>query len=147
MIRVVMDTNVFISAGLTPHGIPRRILDRILFGEGIKLILSPEILEEYEGVSSRPKFSQRRRQLGKLLRRMRKHAAMVVPTEEVSILSDADDNKFLACAKTAQADFLVTGNRIDFQLKVFEDTVILSPRDFWKRITSFEAATHGTTGV
>jgi len=136
VIRVVLDTNVFISAGLIPHGVPRRILDRILFGEGIELILSPEILEEYEGVADRPKFAQRRRSLGKLLRRMRKHARLVTPTEEVDVLSDPDDNRFLSCAKTAQADFLVTGNRMDFQLKVFEGTQILSPHDFWKRITS-----------
>ena len=136
MIRVVIDTNVFVSAGLIPHGVPRRILDRVLFGEGIELFLSPEILEEYEEVASRPKFSQRRRQLGRLLRRMRKHGTMVVPTEEIDVLSDPDDNKFLACARTAQADFLVTGNRIDFQLKVFEGTEILSPQEFWTRICS-----------
>ena len=136
MIRVVLDTNVFISAGLIPHGIPRRILDRILFGEGIELILSPEIMEEYEGVAHRPKFAQRRKQLGKLLRRMRKHATMVVPTEEMDVLLDPDDNKFLACVKTAQADFLVTGNRMDFQLKRFEGTQILSPHDFWKWLSA-----------
>ena len=136
MIRIVLDTNVLISAGLIPHGVPRRILDRILFGEGIELFLSPEILKEYEGTAGRPKFSQRRRPLGTLLRRIRKHGTMVVPTEEIDVLSDPDDNKFLACARTAKADFLVTGNRIDFQLKAFEGTEILSPREFWTRICS-----------
>ena len=136
MISVVLDTNVFISAGLIPHGIPRLILDRILFGEGIELVLSPEILEEYERVAGRPKFAQRRRSLGKLLRRMRKHARIVTPTEEVDVLPDPDDNKFLACAKAAQVDFLITGNRLDFQLGVFEGTQVLSPQEFWRRLSS-----------
>lgn len=136
MIRVVVDTNVFISAGLISHGAPRCILDRILFGHDIEMIVSPEILEEYKGVAKRAKFSQRRRSLGKLLRRIQKHATMVVPTGMVDVLPDPDDNKFLACAKTAQADFLVTGNRIDFNLKVFAGTKILNPQDFWEEITS-----------
>jgi putative PIN family toxin of toxin-antitoxin system len=54
-VRVVLDTNVIVSAHLNGDGFERHVLDLVLAGK-LHLVVSPQILEEYEGVLCRPKF-------------------------------------------------------------------------------------------
>jgi len=57
MIRVVIDTNIFISALLQPQGLPAKILMVALTGERVRLCISAEIYSEYEEVVRRPRAS------------------------------------------------------------------------------------------
>jgi len=49
------------------------------------------------------------------------------------IFKDKDDNKLLELADECNADFLISGNHLDFDIKQYKNTQILSPRDFWEK--------------
>jgi predicted nucleic acid-binding protein len=55
---------------------------------------------------------------------------MVRPSQTVALASDEADNRFLECAREAEADYLVTGNTRHFPAPAFEQTRILTPTLF-----------------
>ncbi len=111
--RVVLDTNVVVSAHLKGDGLERFVCDLALAGE-FRLFVSRRILSEYRGVLGRPKFLLTRSQLARTMALIQKKARLVEPNTRLSITWDEDDNKFLECAEAANADFLVTGNKRHF---------------------------------
>jgi uncharacterized protein len=110
MIRVVLDTNIFISALLQPKGQPAEILLLALQGERVQLCVSAEIYSEYEEVIRRPRFKRSEREIVDALRAVREQGIWVKPSQRIRACSDPDDDVFLECAQAAQAHFLVTGN-------------------------------------
>ncbi|MDP9169526.1 MAG: putative toxin-antitoxin system toxin component, PIN family, partial [Acidobacteriota bacterium] len=104
--RVVLDTNVLISACLKPQGLEAQVVRMVLSGSA-SLFVTEAILEEYRDVFSRPKFAHFPAQLLADLERL---AGEVTPHEAVTAATDEDDNRFLECAQAAAADFLITGN-------------------------------------
>ncbi|MBW2368056.1 MAG: putative toxin-antitoxin system toxin component, PIN family [Deltaproteobacteria bacterium] len=131
MLRIVLDTNVLISALLKPDSNPAIIVSLILDGRVI-LCLSSEILAEYKGVLKRNKFkSLNQAKVKQFLQEIEKKALWVEPRESVKIIkADPEDNKFLECAQAAQADYLVTGNIKHFSFKKFKSTKITTPYNF-----------------
>ena len=114
MTRVVLDTNVAVSALLNPRGLEALVLDLVFHGL-LALCLTEPILAEYRAVLSRPKFRRLdRRTVTRTLADLRAVATLVQPTRAVTASPDAEDNRFLECAEAASADFLVTGNRRHF---------------------------------
>ena len=128
MLRVVLDTNIIVSACLTPEGSPATILELALLGE-FTLCLSSPILTEYQDVLARPKFSRDAARIKVLLDGIKELAEMVEPPHRLAISRDEEDNRFLECAQAADADFLVTGNRRHFPDQI-DRTRILTPREF-----------------
>src|SRR5437588_7369165 len=114
--RVVLDTNVIVSAHLQGSGLPAFILDLALASK-IELYVTPDILEEYEAVLRRPHFGIDSKKITQSIRIIKSKAIRVKPTRALSLSPDPDDNKFLECAEVAAADYLVTGNRRHFPLK------------------------------
>jgi|SRR5580700_2247624 putative PIN family toxin of toxin-antitoxin system len=112
-IRVVLDTNVIVSAHLNAEGYERHVLDLVLAGK-LQIVASQPILEEYEGVLRRRKFAIGTKLVSRSMRRLRSVARIVRPPRELCISRDPADNRFLECAETARADFLVTGNKRHF---------------------------------
>jgi len=131
MLKVVIDTNVLVSALLKPDSVPELILSLILEGE-IVLCLSEPIAAEYEEVLKREKFKKlNQRKVRELLSRLRSLAQWVAPKIHLQVISaDPEDNKFLECADEAGADFLVTGNVKHFPPEKFKETIILNPAQF-----------------
>ncbi len=113
MIRVVLDTNVVVSAVFSPAGLQDRVLSLGLHGS-VQLYISPPLLAEYERVLTSPKFGFRSARVQALLRRIIGSAHMVNPMRELAACSDEEDNRVLECAEAAGADFLVTGNKRHF---------------------------------
>jgi putative PIN family toxin of toxin-antitoxin system len=109
MPRVVLDTNVVLSALLRPGGLEDLIFKLTLAGK-LQLCISPPILAEYAEVLPRPKFKLPAADVELTLAKIREAAIMLHPTGTLPISSDEADNRFLECAETADADFLVTGN-------------------------------------
>jgi putative PIN family toxin of toxin-antitoxin system len=126
-IRVVLDTNVVVSAHLNSEGYERHVLDLALAGK-IKLMLSDVILAEYEGVLVRPKFHLGPSDTRRSLRLLRKAAHLVAPYKVLTAALDPADNRFLECAEAARADFLVTGNKRHFP-KQWRQTVVVNARE------------------
>ena len=131
MLRVVIDTNVLVSALLKPDSLPELILSLILEGEMV-LCLSEPIVTEYEEVLRREKFRKLdRRKVKTLLARLKSKAQWVEPGARLHVTRvDPEDNKFLECAQEAGADFFVTGNIKHFPSGKFKGTIILNPVKF-----------------
>jgi len=108
-IRVVLDTNIVVSAHLKSEGYERHVLDLVLVGK-LQLAVSAAILTEYEEVLRRPRFCLTTRQVSRSLRLIRAAARIVTPHRALNIARDSADNRFLECAEAAGATYLVTGN-------------------------------------
>lgn len=134
MIRVVLDTNVIVSAHLNEEGLEASLLTLALAGK-IELCVSEAILAEYEGVLRRKKFSLSPRRITHSLSRIRKASLLVQPSRALYVATDPDDNRFLECVEVAQADYLVTGNRRHFP-NVWGRAKVVTARHFLEIITS-----------
>jgi putative PIN family toxin of toxin-antitoxin system len=80
----------------------------------VRLYVSAAILEEYERVLLYPRFRFEPQEVSRFLAALRRASVTVKPTQTVSRSADDADNRFLECAETAEADFLVTGNKRHF---------------------------------
>jgi putative PIN family toxin of toxin-antitoxin system len=109
MIRVVLDTNIIVSALLQSLGPPAQVFVLAL-GGSLRLCVSGAIYAEYEEVISRPRFRRTPEVISSALRAIRESGVWVRPTETVRVCSDPDDDILLECAQAARADYLVTGN-------------------------------------
>lgn len=112
--RAVTDTNVVVS-GLLWQGPSRRILDLARAGT-LDLFTSPALLVELEDVLGRRKFQRRLESSGvdpqDLIFGYAALARLVIPTEKPAIiLEDPDDDEVLACALSARAEVIVSGDR------------------------------------
>jgi uncharacterized protein len=128
-LRVVIDTNIVISAALKPGGLESQIIELVIARE-ITLCASTAVFAEYESVLGRPKFARvDPTHIARLLKLLKSEATMVEPRESVTESMDESDNRFLECAETANADYLVTGNARHFP-KRWKITKILNAREF-----------------
>lgn len=126
-IRVVLDTNVVVSAHLNDEGFERYVFDLCLAGK-LEVVVSKEILEEYDGVLRRPKFGLDPRMVARSLRLLRSKARVVRPQKKLNVARDPDDNRFLECAHRARAHYLVTGNKRHFP-KAWRQTLVVNARE------------------
>jgi len=129
MIRVVLDTNIVISALLHPQGMPARALLIALAGSAAQVCVSGDIYAEYDDVIRRPKFNRSEAVIDQALRAIRQNGFWVRPSRKVRACSDPDDDIFLECAQAARAHYVVTGNLKHFPVK-WADAKIVTARQF-----------------
>jgi uncharacterized protein len=129
MIRVVLDTNILISALLSPQGPPTQVLLMVILQPDTQLCISGDVYAEYEEVIRRPRLNRTESEIAATLRAVRENGLWVIPTEKVHACSDPDDDIFLECAQAAAAQFLVTGNVRDFPA-TWSGTKIVTARQF-----------------
>jgi len=127
MIRVVIDTNVLVSALLQSEGLPAAVFMRVLSGQ-IQLCVSDDVFAEYDEVIRRPHLKRGSDVIEGTLQSIRKLGHWVKPTVQAHECSDPGDNIFLECAQAAGADYLVTGNRRHFPNR-WKRTLVLSVRE------------------
>ena len=127
-LRLVIDTNVLVSAALKSEGLQRTTF-LLAITKPARLYVSPPILEEYAEVLSRPELSIRKGLRLQLLQFIKNRGHLVAPSRRIEVTSDPDDNIFVECADAARADYLVTGNRRHFPL-FWKNTKIITPREF-----------------
>jgi putative PIN family toxin of toxin-antitoxin system len=127
-LRLVVDTNILVSAALNPSGIPRAVL-LLATTKPAALYISEAILDEYREVLARPELKIRKGLRLQLLELIRSKAHLVKPARPLLVTKDPDDNKFLECADIARADYLVTGNQKHFP-KFWKKTKVISSREF-----------------
>ena len=128
MIRVVLDTNIVVSALLQPLGPPAQVFLLAVSG-AIQLCVSGSVYAEYEDVIRRPRFCRDESVITAVLRSVREKGLWVRPTEAVRACGDPDDDIFLECAEAARAAYIVTGNIRDFPAS-WRDTRIVTARRF-----------------
>jgi len=133
MVRVVLDTNVLVSA-LICDGKPRRLVLRLL--ESHTVILSNQILAELADVLSRNKFCIKDSQVDSFLSSLVKTGKMVPYTPRFRVVSeDPDDDVVLNVAYNGKADYIVTGDNHLLALNQFKNTRIVTVSQMLKMLT------------
>jgi uncharacterized protein len=127
-LRLVIDTNVLVSAALKPEGLQRTTLV-LAVTKPARFYVSHPILEEYTDVLSRPELAIRKGIRQQLLQLIRNNSHIVTPSRRFGVSSDPDDDMFLECADAARADYLITGNQRHFP-RFWKKTKIITSREF-----------------
>ena len=127
-LRLVIDTNVLISAAIKPTGLQRTVL-LIATTKPARLYVSLPILQEYSSVLARPELRIRKGLRLQLLQLLRNRSYTIAPTRRLDLASDPDDNMFIECADAARADYLITGNLKHFP-RFWKNTKIITFREF-----------------
>ncbi len=130
--RLVIDTNVLISALLVGSSLPAHIVE--LWRQGrFDLLTSMEQLDELARVTRYPKIRERLSPsvAGRLVNELRNAAVMVEKLPKVAVCADLHDNYLLALAAAGRADYLVSGDKHDLlALERYEGTRIVTVRTF-----------------
>lgn len=136
MQRVVLDTNVVLSAMLTNFG-PAAVVLGLALGRRLAMAVDEQILEEYDEVLSRPRFGIPARDHTIILDRIRRvgeaHAPQALPGGRKGF-PDPDDVMFLELAVGARADALITRNVKHFPPARCKPIAILTPEQVLARI-------------
>ena len=127
-LRLVIDTNILVSAALKPDGLQRTVL-LLAITKPARLYVTDAILTEYREVLARPELRIRKGLRLQLLQLIKNHAQVVKPTRPLHAAKDPSDDKFLECADAARADYLVTGNQRHFP-KFWKKTKVITSREF-----------------
>jgi len=127
-LRLVVDTNIVVSAALKPDGLQRTVLLLAII-KPARLYVSNAILVEYQDVLSRLEFQIRKGLRRQLLDMIRKRAHLVNPVRAIQVANDPGDDKFIECADAARADYLVTGNVRHFPT-FWKNTKVVRSREF-----------------
>jgi putative PIN family toxin of toxin-antitoxin system len=131
-VRLVVDTNILVSALLSSASLPAHLI--VLWREGrFDLLTSADQLDELMRVSRYPKIRERLAPAlaGRLINELREIAVVVKDLPVVTVSPDPYDNFLLATAVAGSADFLVTGDKRDLlPLKLYEGAKIVTVREF-----------------
>ena len=127
-LRLVLDTNVVVSAAIKPDGLQRTVL-LLAITKPARLCVSDEIVSEYSMVLARPELKSRRRIRRQFLDLMKKRSRLVVPSNLPQVTTDPADNICIECADAARADYLITGNQRHFP-RLWKSTKIITSREF-----------------
>ncbi len=130
--RVVLDTNVFVSAVL--GGRLSGVLEAWDVGR-FTLLVNADILREYREVLSRPKFGLTVEDVDNIIGYVFHRAEFVTAAHLLNVIvEDSPDNRFLEVGVAGQADCIVSGDRHLLRLQSCEGIPIISARDFLDRL-------------
>ena len=138
VLRVVLDTNVFVSGLLSKTGLPAKILDAWRAGQYL-LIASPPIVAEINRVLQAPRIREKYfitdGDIEQLIILLEKEALIVPGYTDVkdAIPDDPSDEMFLACAVDAAADFIVSGDRHLLEISEYKGISIITVRDCYEK--------------
>jgi len=127
--RIVLDTNVVVSALLKKGSVPSVVLD-IALDPKITLIYNTAILAEYIKVLHYPKFQFTKEEIFDFVNYVRSEGLLVELRPLSKHLPDRSDDIFLSAAIRGEADFLITGNIKDFPSSLRENIKVTTPIQF-----------------
>lgn len=122
--RIVFDTNIYISAFITPGGRGEAAYQRAVNGE-VELVTSVPILTELAR-KLKEKFHWDDDRIKAAVRHVAAAAVVVKPKERLAVLADEPDNRILECAREAGAELIVTGDRHLLDLGTCEGAAIVT---------------------
>jgi uncharacterized protein len=128
-VKVVLDTNVYIS-GIFFTGPPYKILQAWRDAR-IQIVVSLDILQEYQRVGEALANQFPDIDLQSFFELLTVNAE-IVPSEDLAepVCIDPDDDKFLACALTSGAEYIISGDKHLLRVSGYKGLKILSPRRF-----------------
>jgi putative PIN family toxin of toxin-antitoxin system len=128
-VRIVLNTNVFVS-GVFFSGRPYQILKAWRDGK-VQLVISQEILEEYQRVGETLAYQFPRVDLGPILELVTVKAELTqAPRLPEPVCDDPDDDKFLACALASNSEVIISGDKHLLKVSGYCGINILRPRKF-----------------
>ena len=134
MIRVVLDTNIIVSATILSKGHSAQVLD-LWREEKIELAVSLPILEEMRKVLKRARIikqqSMAQQDVKALIEGFRESGVLTSSRLDLEVVrEDPEDDKFIICAVEAGADYIVSGDTHLLKLKEYQGIRIVPPREF-----------------
>ena len=128
--KVIIDTNIFISA-FGWGGRPLEVVE-LLEKEEIRNCISEGIFNELFVTLSYQKLSFPIKLQTEILEFVLAYSDFYTPKQKLKLTPDPKDNKFIECALTANAKFIITGDKSFLSLKQFKGIKITTPEDFLK---------------
>jgi putative PIN family toxin of toxin-antitoxin system len=126
MLRIVFDSNVYISA-LLFKGIPGKILE-MAQKDKITLIVSDEITTETVRILEE-KFRWPRHNIDKFKRRLPDISENIRPKIKLDVIKEREsDNRILECAVSGDANLIISGDKHLLKLKKYKNIPIVRPR-------------------
>jgi len=126
--KVVVDVNVFISA-FGWGGTPFKVIELLEKGE-IRNCISEEILTELCNTVAYPKLDFPRTLQSDIIEFVLVYSDLIVIKKHIEVAPDPDDNKFIECAVTADAQYIVTGDKAFLSIRQYKNTRIVTPDVF-----------------
>lgn len=126
--RVVFDSNIYISAFVFPGSQADQAFFRVLEGTDT-LVLSKAILDEVLGILAK-KFSRDPEALSQTAVLMAEMGEFVKPARKVDVFKDDPDNRVLECAEAGKAECIVTGDKAMLQLKQYGSIRLVSLKEY-----------------
>jgi putative PIN family toxin of toxin-antitoxin system len=126
--KVVFDTNIFISALVIPGSQAEKAISKIIEGDDI-LIISKEIIDEVLSVLS-SKFSRDRDELSHVAVVLSELGEFISSIKKVRIFRDEPDNRIAECALSGYADVIVTGDKNMLKLGMYKKVMIISLKEY-----------------
>jgi len=127
---IVLDTNVLVSALLSPFGTPARVLDQVL-SNVVQLAFDDRILAEYSEVLKRPRFGFPASGTQALLNHIQLNGSQIAAAPAgFRKFPDPGDLPFAEVALSAPAEVLVTGNVSHFRALEGRGIPVLTPSEF-----------------
>ena len=137
MTEAVIDTNVLVSAALTPQGASGEVVDLVLAGE-ICPVLDDRIVAEYADVLTRSRLGFPQTLVAAMLDALETAGRHALAVRTHVTLPDESDRCFFECALACASRFLVTGNKKHFPGAAPAGIILLSPRELLERLRDRE---------
>lgn len=132
MIKLILDTNVFIS-GIFWSGPPAKILDA-WHGKKIKIVCSLEILDEYSRVADILSVKYPSIDIAPFINLVIREGELFTPIKlKTSVSRDPDDDKFIAVALAANCHLIVSGDNDLLSVTGYQEIEIINPNEFVKK--------------
>jgi putative PIN family toxin of toxin-antitoxin system len=110
MYRVVVDTNVVVSAAISVGKSYEFLLNAVLSGK-CALVTSDEIINEIREVLCRPKFRLGKNEISSVVSALESLSNIIETKSKFSMAKDPDDDMFINAAYDGGADYIVSGDR------------------------------------
>lgn len=139
MLRLVLDTNQFVSSVLVRHGLPAQLVDAWRRREYL-LLTSPALIAEVRATLNYPRLRSKYpitdEQVERLITLLERDAIVVSGEADTrdAVPDDPDDDRVLACAVEGMADFIVSGDRHLLDLGEYRGIPIITVRELLERL-------------
>ena len=123
--KIVLDTNIIVSAFLNPRGLPAEII-ALVVTKKVVVCYDNKILSEYTEVLTRAKFGFNAELVHDFLEFIKNNGEYIVAEVQKIQFNDEDDKKFYDVYKSSEAEYIVTGNIKHYP----QEKNILTPKEF-----------------
>ncbi len=129
--KLVLDTNIIISALIGKHGEPAKLFEKLILEE-IDNYSSKEIIQEIVDVLNRREITKRTTKEARtfILEQYLIHSKIINPIEKHKIVVHESDNKFIDVAVTSKVAFIISGDKHLLEIKEFKGIKIITAKEY-----------------